>query len=57
MNKKWVMFKEKFLPIFDTFDLKELNRVDLVKRKSIELNKAIKKFYKTGIEIPVSQTN
>lgn len=53
LNKSWENFKTKFLPIYDQFDLKELNRVEFIKKKGTSLSNDIHNFFRTGLIMPV----
>jgi hypothetical protein len=53
-NYMWQEFREKFFHYFETFDLKEENRIDIVKRKSLALGNDLRSFHKSENPIPVS---
>jgi trehalose/maltose hydrolase-like predicted phosphorylase len=52
-NRGWQEFREKFFVHFETFDLKEENRIDIVKRKVLALGNDLRSFHKTENPIPV----
>lgn len=52
-NIVWQEFRDKFFHYFETFDLKEENRIDLIKRKSLSLGQDMKLFHETVNPIPV----
>lgn len=52
-NQVWHDFREKFFNYFETFDLKEENRVDLIKRKSLALGHELREFHEKVNPVPV----
>ena len=48
----WQDFRERFFTFFETFDLREENRIDMVKRKTLALGADLRNFHKN--ENPVA---
>ena len=49
----WTEFKERFVPYFETFDLKEENRIDIIKRKALSLGHDLRSLHKNENPITV----
>jgi hypothetical protein len=52
-NIAWQEFRNKFFTYFESFDLKEENRIDIVKRKALALGNDLRSFHKSENPIPV----
>lgn len=53
-NVSWTEFKDRFMVNFETFDLKEENRIDIIKKKAIGLSNDLRNLYKSENPITVN---
>lgn len=51
-SQAWADFKERFFIHFETFDLKEENRIDIIKRKALTLCNDLRNLHKNENPIP-----
>lgn len=55
-TEAWNQFRTKFLANFNTFDLKEENRVEMIKRKGVSLSQDLLAHFKSENPVMVSST-